>query len=252
MRAISIHYAMFVRFRRQANRLQASLIETRRASGKVVAEHIGTLGSVDVAISVRERIAFWAKLPGRLGALGNRVGPDEHAKLYAAIHARIPMVTSDEQRAIQEENAKDEESFWGAMRDINAATAEDQKRLSASAEAKMKHHERAAADAAEQSEAARDRLAKLRRGESVSGGLGQKIDVVAMLKANGITTRWMKRAQGLASLTNAEFETLLKRADPTAAIDKAVDRELRRFVQERHSRPQSSRNARVVGDDKDI
>jgi head-tail adaptor len=76
-------------------------------------------------MSVRERIAFWAKLPGRLAALGNRVGPDEHAKLYTAIHARIPMVTSDEQRDVQEENAKDEESFWGAMRDINAATAED-------------------------------------------------------------------------------------------------------------------------------
>lgn len=61
---------MFVRFRRQ-----------------VVAEHIGTLGSVDGGMSVRERIAFWAKLPGRLAALGNRVGPDEHAKLYAANHA---------------------------------------------------------------------------------------------------------------------------------------------------------------------
>lgn len=120
---------MFVRFRRQANRLQASLIQTRRASGKVVAEHIGTLGSVDGGMSARERIAFWAKLPGRLAALGNRVGPDEHAKLSAAIHARIPMVTPDEWRDVQEENAKDEESFWGAMRNINAATAEDHKRL---------------------------------------------------------------------------------------------------------------------------
>jgi hypothetical protein len=39
------HYAMFVRFRRQANRLQASLIETRRASGKVVAEHYTILST---------------------------------------------------------------------------------------------------------------------------------------------------------------------------------------------------------------
>ena len=38
------------------------------------------------------------------------------------------MVTSDAQRDVQEENAKDEENFWGAMRDINAATAEDHKR----------------------------------------------------------------------------------------------------------------------------
>jgi hypothetical protein len=185
-RAISMPLPMFVRFRRQANRLQASLIETRRASGKVVAEHIGTLGSVDAAMSVRERIAFWAKLPDRLAALGNRVGPDEHAKLFAAIHARVPMVTPDEQRAIQAENAKDEESFWGAMRDINAATAEDHKRLAASAEAKLKEHELAAADAADRYETAKERLAKLKGGEGVSGGLGKKLDPVSLMRAWGI------------------------------------------------------------------
>jgi hypothetical protein len=226
------HYAMFVRFRRQANRLQVSLIETRRASGKVVAEHIGTLGSVDVAMSVRERIAFWAKLPGRLAALDNRVGPGEHAKLYTAIHARIPMVTSDEQRDVQEENAKDEESFWGAMRDINAATAEDHKRLVASAEAKLKEHELAAADAADRHETAKERLARLKEGESVSGGLGKKLDVAATMKALGFTPRLMKQMQLMASLSEADFTALLKRADPAAAIDKAIDRELRRVMRE--------------------
>ena len=166
-----------------------------------MAEHIGTLGSVDAAVSVRERIAFWAKLPGRLASLGNRVGPDEHAKLYAAIHARIPMVTSDEQRDIQEENAKDEESFWGAMRDINAATAEDRKRLVASADAKLKEHELAAADAADRYETAKERLAKLKEGESVAGGLGKKLDVVAMMKALGFTPRRMKQMRLMASLS---------------------------------------------------
>jgi hypothetical protein len=63
---------MFVRFRRRANRLQASLIETHRVGGKIVAEHIGALGSVDTAVSVRGRFAFWAKLPRRLTSLGNR------------------------------------------------------------------------------------------------------------------------------------------------------------------------------------
>ena len=224
---------MFVRFRRQANRLQASLIETCRASGKVVAEHIGTLGSVDAAMSVRERIAFWAKLSGRLASLGNRVGPDEHAKLYAAIHARIPMVTSDEQRDVQEENAKNEESFWGAIRDINAATAEDHKRLAASAEEKLKECELAAADAADRSETAKKRLAKLKEGEAVSGGLGKKLDVVAMMKALGFTPRDMKRMRLMASLSEADFTALLKRADPAAAIDKAIDRELRGVMRER-------------------
>jgi hypothetical protein len=88
---------MFVRFRQQGRRLQPSLMQTRRLSGKMRSEHIASLGSVDAEVSVRERLAFWAKLPERLARLGNRVGPDEQAKVYAALHARIPMVTPDEQ-----------------------------------------------------------------------------------------------------------------------------------------------------------
>ena len=84
----------------------ASLMQTRRVAGKVRSEHIASLGSVDADVSVRERLAFWAKLPERLARLGNRVGPDDQAKIYGALHARIPMVTPDEQRAIQEENAR--------------------------------------------------------------------------------------------------------------------------------------------------
>jgi hypothetical protein len=44
---------MFVRFRQQARRLQVSLVQNRRVAGKVRAEHIGALGSVDANISVR-------------------------------------------------------------------------------------------------------------------------------------------------------------------------------------------------------
>jgi hypothetical protein len=111
----------FVRFRHQGRRLQPSLMQTRRVDGKVRSDHIASLGSVDVDVSVRERLAFWAKLPGRLARLANRVGVDEHGKIYGALHARIPMVTPEEQRAVQEENAKDDERFWDAMRDIGAS-----------------------------------------------------------------------------------------------------------------------------------
>ena len=41
----------------------------------------------------------------------SRVVADEHDKIYGALHARIPMVTPDEQRAVQEENARDDERF---------------------------------------------------------------------------------------------------------------------------------------------
>jgi hypothetical protein len=52
---------MFVRFRHQGRRLQPSLMQTRRVDGKVRSEHIASLGSVDVDVSVRERLAFWAQ-----------------------------------------------------------------------------------------------------------------------------------------------------------------------------------------------
>jgi hypothetical protein len=75
----AIRYAstMFVRFRQQGRRLQASLMQTRRVAGTMRSEHIASLGSVDAEVSVRERLAFWAKLPQRLARLGNRVGPAE-------------------------------------------------------------------------------------------------------------------------------------------------------------------------------
>jgi hypothetical protein len=59
---------MFVRFRRQGNRLQASLAQSRRAAGKVHAEHIGALGSVDAEVSVRARLAFLSLELIRLGS----------------------------------------------------------------------------------------------------------------------------------------------------------------------------------------
>jgi hypothetical protein len=121
--------------------------------------------------------------------------------MYAALHARIPMVRPDEQHAIQEENAKDDEWFWGMMQDVNASVAEGHKLLVASCEAKHQEHERLAAEAAEKTEVARERLAKLARVESVAGGLGKKLDFNKQLRAAGFTARWIKRAQSLAGLT---------------------------------------------------
>ena len=55
-----------------AQRLQASLVETRRIDGKVRHEHIAGLGSVEMPLSVEGRLAFWQRHE-RLAKLSNRV-----------------------------------------------------------------------------------------------------------------------------------------------------------------------------------
>src|ERR1700722_4654657 len=87
---------MFVRFRKTPNRLQVSILEAHRAGGKVTNEHIASVGSIKVPMSVGGRQTFWANLWDRLTSLSNRIGPDEQAKIRNAIHARIPMVMPDE------------------------------------------------------------------------------------------------------------------------------------------------------------
>jgi hypothetical protein len=227
---------MFVRFRLQGNRLQASLVQSRRAAGKVQAEHIGALGSVDADVSVRPRLAFWTKLPQRLAALGNRLGADDEPKIRGALHSRIPMVTPDEQRAVQAENFKDDERFWDTMRDLNASHIEGHKAQIAAAEAKIAEMEPEVAKAAEKVEAARSRLEKLERGEDVAGGLGKRFDLRAVIKAAGLTPSMVRRARLFASLTEAEFEALhadeqMKRWNE--ATDKAFAREARRLIRAR-------------------
>ena len=225
---------MYVRFRLQGNRLQASLVQSRRAAGKVHAEHIGALGSVDADVSVRSRLAFWAKLPQRLAALGNRLGADEHPKIYAALHSRIPMVTPDEQRAVQEESFKDDERFWDALHGLNASHIEGLKGHIALASSQIAEMAPEAAKAAEQAEAARSKLEKLKRGEDVAGGLGkQQLSIVAMLKAAGWAPRDFRRARLTGSLTEGEFETALVDAKPAEAIDKAFARAARRIIRAR-------------------
>ena len=57
---------MFVRFRQNMNRLQASPVETRRVEGKVRHEHVASFGSVERPPSIEGRLAFWQRLHERL------------------------------------------------------------------------------------------------------------------------------------------------------------------------------------------
>ena len=114
---------MFVRFRQTDHRLQASLVGTRRDGGHVRHAHLANLGSIPLALSVADRVAFWAHLHERLARLDNRLEPAARFAILAAVRARIPMVTPEEQHAEQlaEQLARAEANarFWETMDGLN-------------------------------------------------------------------------------------------------------------------------------------
>src|SRR5262245_53244060 len=162
---------MFVRFRDAGRRLQVSLVETHRADGKVRHEHISSLGSIVMPMSVAGRIAFWRSLHERLVRLSNRLGGDNHGEVLGAVHERIPMVTLDEQRALQLENAKLDAEHWSRIRNLHAGTAEDHKRLAATVASTIVNLEGEVEQAAGHAKAAQERVERIERGENVDGGL---------------------------------------------------------------------------------
>src|SRR4051812_39927872 len=166
---------MFVRFRQAGSRLQVSLIETHRADRKVRHEHIGGLGSIDRPPSVNERIDFWRRLHERLGQLSNRLDGVTQAKVLGEIHARVPMPTIEEIRALQLQNSEADEEFWTGLRDMRQATANDHKQLLASIQQAIASAETDAKEAAEKANTARERARRLRAGEDVPSGLSGQL-----------------------------------------------------------------------------
>jgi hypothetical protein len=156
---------MFVRFRGSPNRLQISVVETRRLDGRVRHEHIASLGSIETPLSVAGRIVFWQRVNERLGKLSNRIDPAMQGKVRGDIHARIPMVTLDEQRALQLENAEADERFWSVMQDMNQSKVADHRALVAKAQGAIATGEADAAKAADSLARAKDRAERIRKGE---------------------------------------------------------------------------------------
>ena len=89
---------MFVHFRETPYGLAMSLVENRRENGKVRHEHVVNWGSIETSPSVAARIEFWRELHERLAELSNRLDAETRGKVMGAVHARVPMVTPDEQR----------------------------------------------------------------------------------------------------------------------------------------------------------
>jgi hypothetical protein len=224
---------MFARFRQTPNRLQVSVVETRRIDGKVRHEHVASLGSIETPLSVAGRIAFWRRVNERLATLGNRIDPARQGKVRGDIHARIPMVTADEQRALQLENAEADERFWSVMHDMNQEKVADHKALVATAQAAIATGEAEAAKAADNLARAKDRAERIRRGEDVQGGLGGPVDLEVMLRKAGWTATDIQNARNVAELTDEEFEKFVAVEPVMKALDRLDRAMVRKLLRER-------------------
>jgi hypothetical protein len=160
---IICHHTMFIRYRQTQSRLQASLAETRRIDGKVRHEHIASFGSVPLPLSVTGRLTFWQQLHERLARLSNRLDDAARAKVLGDIHARIPMVTFDEQHALKLANAEADERFWSDLHDAHAATVADHKGLATAVEHRITKGLDDMAKAAAQRDTAKERRERLER-----------------------------------------------------------------------------------------
>jgi hypothetical protein len=80
------------------------------------------------------------------------------------------MVTPDEQRSLQEENAKADEQFWSSLRDMHAEKVEGHKGLVATVERAIAAGQAGMAEADAKTAAAKERLDRLARGEPVAAG----------------------------------------------------------------------------------
>jgi hypothetical protein len=107
----------------------------------------------------------------RLPKLANRRrGAEGQAKLLASIQARVPMVTTCEQRWLKINTAETNAQFWSRLQTMYQARADDHKERAALAERAVAHTQAVADEAAANAARAKAAAARLRRGEDVEVG----------------------------------------------------------------------------------
>jgi hypothetical protein len=178
---------MFARFRQTSRRLQVSLIETKRANGKVCHEHIASMGSVAATMEVWDRIEFWSAFWPRLGKLDNRLSAEQQHKIVGEIQARIPMATPAEQQALQLRNAEDDARLYEILRDHFSTIREGQESLATKAQEAAQAATAGAEDAASKEAGAKARVESLKAGNPVLTGFGKPRSLIDALRAAGVS-----------------------------------------------------------------
>jgi hypothetical protein len=122
------------------------------------------------------------------------------------------MVVVDEQQGIQLRNAEADERFWSTIRDVNQTYIDGFKRLIANAQSVIAKAEIAVADADASVEVARKRVERIKRGESVDGGLGEPLDWEDLVRTTGMTEKEIRHCQDISRLNEEELKHVASEA----------------------------------------
>ena len=119
---------MFARFRQVRDRLNVSIVEAARDGAKVRQSHVASLGSVSLPPSPADRVRFWVKLHQRLATLTNRLDDKTRWAILAAIDARIPMPTPEDQQAARNSGREANAVLFSVFRDKHRGLADAYRR----------------------------------------------------------------------------------------------------------------------------
>jgi hypothetical protein len=115
---------MFARFRQVRDRLNVSIVEAARAGAKVRQSHVASLGSVPLPPSPADRVRFWIKVHQRLATLSNRLDDKTRGAILAAISARIPIPTVEDQEAARNSGREANATLFAVLRDKHRGLAD--------------------------------------------------------------------------------------------------------------------------------
>ena len=115
---------MFARFRQVRDRLNVSIVEAARAGTMLRQSHIASLGSVPVQPSPADRCQFWTKLHQRLATLSNRLDDETRWTILAAINARFPMPTAEDQATARNAGREANAGLFAMLRDKHRGLAD--------------------------------------------------------------------------------------------------------------------------------
>ena len=139
----------------------------------------------------------------------------------------------DDHQAVQLERAQADARFWESLAEMQTSDVEGHKELLATVQRAIAAREPLAADAAAKAQAAKDRLARVEKGEAVAG-IPAPMTRADLLRISGMTEaqlRHCERVAGIAAADEGWWRLMIDEENRRKAqVEKTVVRQLHRMA----------------------